>query len=43
MKEEEKDPATKAKEKLAQRIDMYKVGVLDILLHLARWPSTTTS
>ena len=43
MKEEEKDPATKAKEKLAQRIDMYKVRVLDILLHLARWPSTTTS
>ena len=27
MKEEEKDPATKAKEKLAQRIDMYKVKI----------------
>ena len=25
VKEEDKDPATKAKEKLAQRIDMYKV------------------
>ena len=28
VKEEDKDPATKAKEKLAQRIDMYKVGHL---------------
>ena len=30
VKEEDKDPATKAKEKLAQRIDMYKVFHLTV-------------
>ena len=28
VREEDKDPATKAKEKLQQRIDMYKVNYI---------------
>ena len=28
VREEDKDPATKAKEKLQQRIDMYKVNCI---------------
>lgn len=28
VREEDKDPATKAKEKLQQRIDMYKVDLI---------------
>lgn len=36
VKEEDKDPATKAKEKLAQRIDMYKVTIDESELNLRR-------
>ena len=34
VKEDEKDPATKAKEKLQQRIDMYKVKIDEFELNL---------
>ena len=36
MREEDKDPATKAKEKLQQRIDMYKVKCDEFELNLRR-------
>ena len=36
MREEDKDPATKAKEKLQQRIDMYKVRCDEFELNLRR-------
>ena len=36
IREEDKDPATKAKEKLQQRIDMYKVKCDEFELNLRR-------
>ena len=34
VREEDKDPATKAKEKLQQRIDMYKVKPFSVTFRL---------